>query len=302
MSDVLTVRPTGLLRYERCRYSYHLSVNLKIGTAETSHSTVFGKAGHKAVLGYVAAHAEGGGLDPVPIFLRAFEEQLDTNIVSFTRHDAKELKEIGTKLCQAFPAKWDASGLIAVKARGRVMVENRIRFHLSKDIVLSAEPDVVARRKDGPEHELEIPDVKFPASAAFLGFAKVSDQLTAYQLAVAVDAPSQGLGDVIVKGVGFLEGLKKKDAEWHMQMVPAHSRDRLGEYVSKVKANVALIRRGYFQKRTGEAWDTPCAMCDFRNLCIDGDATGLSSPLGDVLELVNAPMTVQVQSVSQQAA
>lgn len=288
MTEVLTVRPTGLLQYERCHYAFHLSTNLRIRTQETSHALAFGKAGHKATTGYAAAHAEGERVDPVPLFLNAWQEQLDDNVVKFSRHDVNELTEIGTKLCQQFPAFWDNSGLIAVKAGSRVLVENRLKLRLADDLVLSVEPDIVAKRIGGPDDELLVPDIKFPSSPAFDGFAKVSDQLSAYQLTVAVNAPAMGLGEVTIKEVGFLEGLKKKGAEWHSQMVAAHDRTRLGEYVAKVKANAALIRRGYFQKRTGEAWDTPCDSCDFRNLCINGDATGLTSPYGDVLDLVHA--------------
>lgn len=294
MSEVLTVRPTSLLQYERCGYAFHLAYNLKIRTEQTSHALAFGTAGHKAALGYVKVHADGNTLDPVPLFLDAWQEQLDNKIVQFSSRDAKELKEIGTKLCKQFPQVWNDSGLIAVKSGSRVLVENRLKLRLAEDLILSVEPDVVAKRVGAPDGELCIPDLKFPTGAAFDGFAKVSNQLSAYQLTVAVNAPSLGLGNAIVTEVGFVEGLKKKDAQWHTQMVPAHDRKALGEYVAKVKAKAALIRRGYFFKQSGEAWSSPCDTCDFRSLCIDGDATGLTSPYGDVLDLVQAKPELHV--------
>lgn len=294
----LVLRPTGVLSYEDNPYAYYLQYVLQIRSEGVSHALAFGTAGHKAVLAYVAAHARGEEIDVAPIFEFAWDEQLATKVMTFSSKDAATLREIGVRLARQFPAAWKATGMTAVVVGDSALVENRLRVHLADDLVLSAEPDIVARDATGA---LVVPDIKFPGSASFEGFAKVSDQLTAYQLCVNVHSRALGLGDEAIGAVGFVEGLKKKGAEWKTQMAPAHTRQQLGAYVAKVKYIAAQIRQGYFPLRSGAAWNSPLSFSDYSKLIMEGDATGLSSPFGDVLELVNTPVATVIQDLAKAA-
>jgi len=292
MNDqTLFLRPSGVLSYENCGYSYYLQYVLQIRTTTTSHSLAFGTAGHKGALPYVAAHALGETVDTVALFREAWTEQLDNNVVQFSTHSVDELTAIGVKLAQSFPAVWDRSGMRAVVVAGRPLVENRLRLPLGENVVLTGEPDIIATSIEDPGMGLIIPDVKFASGESFDGFANISDQLTAYNLLVHFRRNLLGLEGTPIAKVGFCEGLKKKDATWaEPQLAPARTEREMGEYVAKVQMTAALMRKGYFPKRSASGYNTPCAMCDFRNLCLKGDSSGLHSRLGPVDDLVNQPI------------
>ncbi|MEY2117134.1 PD-(D/E)XK nuclease family protein [Rhodanobacter sp. FW106-PBR-R2A-1-13] len=284
--ETIVLRPTGVMQFERCAEAYRLSTVLGIRTATTSHALAMGKAGHKSILPFVAAHAAGEAIDPVPLFRQAWQEQLDTHVIRFTKHSAKELEEIGSKLTAAFPDVWASSGLTAVVAKGTVLVENRLRVAIEPGLVLSGEPDIVASRGNQSGGGLAIPDAKFASGSAFDGFARVSDQLTAYQLLVRFNAGTLGLADRPVSELGFIEGVKNKEPRWTMQFAAARDDTSLGAYVEKLKMTAALIRKGYFPKRSGNAFESPCGECDFRQLCLDRNPEGYTSAYGDVMDLV----------------
>lgn len=284
--ETLVLRPTAVLTYETCPELYRLQYHLRIRTPTTSHALAFGKAGHKAVLSYAQAHAQGGEIDPAPVFEQAWTELLDTHVVNFTRYRPDELLAIGKKLAGDFPAHWQTLGLKVASGGGRLLLENRLRARIGDDVVLSGEPDLVTELPDG---NIAIPDVKFPASASFKDFASVSDQLSAYQLLVRVNRPVLGLGTKRVTQVGFIEGVKKTSPAWKGSMVAAHSDDQLGAYVQKLQMTAALIRKGYFPKRSAAAYNSPCAQCDMADLCLRKNPSGLVSPLGDVMDLAYGP-------------
>lgn len=285
----LVLRPTSVIQYERCPESYRLSTVLKIRTIETSHATALGKAGHRATLPYVAAHAQGSEIDPLPLFRAAWEEVLDNNVVRFSSKDAKQLTKVGEKLVTAFPAAWKKSGLKAIVVGGKPLVENRLRLKIGDDIELSGEPDIVAERVGSDEPSIVNMDEKFAASVAQEGFAKLSDQLTAYNLLLDMKLSSMGLAGQKVTELGFMEGIKNIDAYWAApQIVPARTIKQMGSYVEKLKMVGALMRKGYFPKRSGAAYESPCNMCEFANLCQNAVSEGLTSPYGDVDDLANS--------------
>lgn len=284
--EEMMLRPTGVIKYETCGEAYRLETLLKISSTGTSHALAFGKAGHKSALPYVVAHAQGETVDTVALFELAWQEQLDNKVVKFSSRDANELMAIGKRLAEQFPAAWNATGLKAVIAPSGILVENRLRVRLADNVVLSGEPDIVAVNASDPDSDLVIPDLKFPSAAAFDGFAIASEQLTAYQVLVKFNQGRLGLQGRKIGQVGFIEGIKKKGAVWApLQLAEARSDEEMGAYVAKVGLTAALIRKGHFPKRSGSAFNSPCAMCDLANLCLRKDATGLSSPYGDVTEL-----------------
>jgi len=284
--DELQLRPTSIIKYEGCGEAYRLETILKIRSTGTSHALAFGTAGHKAALPYVVAHAQGETVDTVSLFELAWQEQLDNKVVKFSSRDAKDLLAIGKLLAEQFPAAWDATGLKVVTASTGILIENRLKIRLADNVVLSGEPDIVAVSSNDPDGDLVIPDLKFPSAAAFDGFAIASEQLTAYQVLVKYNQQKLGLAGRKVGKVGFIEGIKKKGAAWApLQLADARSDEDMGSYVAKVGLTAALIRKGHFPKRSGSAFNSPCAICDMAGLCLRKDATGLSSPYGDVLEL-----------------
>lgn len=293
----LYLRPTGVLTYWNCSYAYYLQYVLRIKSVAVAHALAFGKAVHQGVLPYVVAHAEGETVDTESLFNKAWKEQLDNNIISFNSLDSDALTGIGRALARQFPRYWNDSGLKAVIANGKALVENRLRWDIGNRIILSGEPDIVATRINDPLQKLVVPDAKTPKTKAFASFVKLSDQLTAYNFLVYANRDKLGVTGREIGEVGFLEGLKqKKNPHWHQpQFAAARSQEVMGEYLNKLHLTAGLIRLGRFQKQPGMAHNSPCSTCSLLNLCTKRDATGLHSELGDVVKLVRAPINEGLQ-------
>lgn len=300
-AEILLLRPTSILSWERCGHAYYLQYVLGIRSIGLSHSLAFGKAVHKAVLPHVAAHADGESVDTVTLFQKAWKEELDNHIIQFSNKDAETLAHIGTELAASFPEAWEMTGLIAVKAFGKPLVENRMRWDIGDNVVLSGETDIVAVEKNDPEKGLIIDDLKLAAQRSYDDFAFYADQLTAYNVLLALKKESMGLGNYPIRNLGFLEGIKRKRTPtWEeSQFSPARTKQEMGEYLGKARMTARLIRHGYFPRRSGYSFDSPCKMCDLRGLCRKGDAAGFSSPYGNVAQLAKLPVEVGLQVAAE---
>lgn len=270
--DAMFLSPTSTLKFEDCGHQYYLTNVLKIRTAQVGHSLPFGKAGHMACLAYIKAHAEGNeNLDPVPIFLEAWERSLASEVIEFSRYSPEELTRIGTNLVKAFPEAWAATGWRAMRNANGALVEARMRVTVGDGVILSGEADMLIEDRDG---RIGVPDLKFPAAKAFEGFAAVSDQLTAYNVLLNAHLSSMGIFRK-VEWLGFLEGLKKKSVEWTRQIAPARTDAQMEAYLRKLVFLAQSIRAGQFHKRSAAAFNSPCSLCDMRNLCLTGSTEGL---------------------------
>ena len=270
--DTTFLSPTSTLKFEDCGHQYYLTNVLKIRTAQVGHALPFGKAGHKACLAYVKAHAEGNeNLDPVPIFRDAWEHALATEVIEFSSYTPDELMTIGSNLVKAFPEAWAATGWRALTNANGALVEARMRVTVGDGVILSGEADMLVEDRDG---RIGVPDLKFPSAKAFEGFAMASDQLTAYNILVNAHLASLGL-QKRVEWLGFLEGLKKKSVEWTHQISPPRSDVQMEAYLRKLAFLAQSIRSGQFHKRSAAAFNSPCSLCDMRRLCLNGEADGL---------------------------
>jgi hypothetical protein len=281
--EPLVLRPSSVIEYETCGHLYWLRSVLRIQTETVSHALAFGTAGHKAVLGYVRAEAEGGSLDPVQTFQAAWKEQLDTKVIHFGRHSVDDLTEIGSKLAAAWPEAWAKTGYKVALGNGVPLVENRLKAQISSGLVLSGEPDLVVELPDGA---LGVPDVKFPGAESGENFVAASDQLTAYSVLAEANRARLGLDARPIVQVGFIEGLKQKtNPKWSVARAPARGRQQMLEYVQKLQMTATLIRKGYFPKRSAMAFNSPCTDCEMAGLCLRRDPKGLESRFGDVMDL-----------------
>lgn len=271
-----------LHKYETCgaAYQYHYVRGLR--SEQTPANLVFGKALHKALTDYVAAHARGETLDVVSIFTHEWTQALAGAVVEFpSTHTPESMYETGVELCRQFPTFWENSGLTAVIDRGgNPMVEQKFTMQIARSVKLRGFIDVLAMTADGDIGPI---DLKTSASAAPESTLLIGEQLTDYQMLVEANQERYGLEGVDT--VGFVELLKRKVSKTGKgpeiigpNLAPARSRDLVAERRTKIEYLVTQIRKGVFFRNPGMAYNSPCAMCDFRELCLHGSMEGLTEP------------------------
>lgn len=270
-AKVPTLRPTEILAYESCGYAVGLK-RQGYRSATLGYSLPYGTAVHRGALGYVLAEAHGQSFDPVDRFESVWDEELSTHIVEFSsRFTEAELRKMGKSAVQRFVDFWTNGGFTVYRDEaGEPYVERRIKVPVGSDFVLSLEPDVAAY---DPEGRLGIFDLKTPAAQAFEEFAHLSDQLTAYQFGFEADTGQR------VAQLGFWESLKqKRTQEVVPKVVPARTKEQIDDYVAKVRWIAADIANGRFFRRSAQAYNSPCALCEFRGYCVSGDTSDLVVP------------------------
>lgn len=277
------VRPSMILKHDDCPAAYDFQYEQGITTDAISVNLPFGTAVHSGSTGWIEADALGKHFDPVEAFKADWKRALDNEILSFpSDKDPDDYEKIGVQLCESFPDAWKESGLtVLIDPQGQPVVERRLQSRIAPGILLSGTPDVLAVNED---FDVVVPDIKTPAQASLPFFATASEQLTAYQLMAEDEKNKALLGIDRVDRLGFLEGIKRKVPKtksgkgptWEqLQTVSRHSNAQVNDLVQKALELKRNRDRGYFPKRPRMAFNTPCAMCDFRNWCHYGDPTGL---------------------------
>lgn len=282
MPKITRVRPSEIVKREECGYQRHLFYDRKIESEATSCNLVFGSCVDDATGKYLEALYAGLDFDTEKHFEMLWQEALDTRIISYSSiWDAESLRETGKRLCGSFPAAWDDLNLMILSDEDGPLLHRRMVARIAPDIELSGEMDVVAMDMDG---FAVIIDVKTPATSADEYFTLAADQLTAYD--ILLRSRLDKIGALGISQVGYLEGLKKKIPKssrgtgpiWTKCLVPGRSEDARNEYIEKVKFEVAGIRSGYHPKRSRMAYNSPCALCDFKDYCLKGCTEGLVFP------------------------
>jgi hypothetical protein len=259
------------LSFEACGYAVGLK-RQGWRSEEIGYSLSFGTAVHRAALGWVEADAQGVAFDAVDKFVEVWERELEENIVKFSsRFSEPDLRKIGIALVERFLEFWKREQYRVYVDEKGPFVERRVRYPIGPGVILSLEPDLAAYDRFG---RLSILDLKTPAAESFDEFAEISDQLTAYQMGF-----EQETGFPRIDRVGYLEALKqKRRQEIVPKIAPRRSADQVAEYRQKVYEIAVDIANGRFRRSPKMAYNSPCALCDFRGLCVRGDTTGLIAP------------------------
>lgn len=273
-----------LHKYETCpaQYYYHYVRGLRRET--TSANLLFGKAVHQAVADYVTAHALGEVVDPVAIFEREWARQLANTIVEFSATQSPEaLHDTGVELCRQFPAFWDATGMTALLGPGgQPLVEYKLTLKLGHGIKLRGYLDLAAMTRDGDTGIIDFKTALTPAPEALL---LIGEQLTDYQMLVEQNLDRLGLESV--DKLGYIELLKRKVSEDGRgkgpeiigpSLIVKRSDAMVRERREKIAYLVMQIKKGVFFRAPRMAYDSPCELCDFKNLCLHGSMEGLVDP------------------------
>lgn len=214
--------------------------------------------------------------DPVDAFTRRWKHACESAPMTFSATQSPEaLEQMGRLMMEAFPDRWDETRwTVAKDAAGAPMLDRRFRVQLGPALYLTGLLDLAIYTQDGA---FALVDIKTGASAHTERFAKLSDQLTSYDLLLHAHGRDLGLPEL--ERLGFLTLLKrKKTVRIETALVAARTRDELEEFIRKCGYIADDLRRGRYDRCSRLAHNSPCGLCDYAAHCIDGDSDGLLFP------------------------
>lgn len=275
LSDSKKSKMQGCGKAYQFAYVDYLRTKLRSATLE------YGSCIHAATSAFRTAQAFGQVIDPVPVFLSAWDKACESMPMQFSSTmNAEDLRACGELSLKRFVEHWLDLGWVAVMdPDGMPIIEREFMVQLPDNVTYNGIIDSVVRDR---QNQVIVLDDKSPASPAMEGFARLSDQLLGYQ--VLVNAHAQSLGIDQVDGLGFYELVKRKVPKSsrgegpviHMDTPSAPRNDEeVGEWVQECLAVADDIRRKRFSRRSWGAFDTKCSLCDYHAYCTVNDASDL---------------------------
>jgi CRISPR/Cas system-associated exonuclease Cas4 (RecB family) len=235
-------------RYLRCPEQYRLYYMENLRLKFPSASLLFGQLQHQAL-----AHLLKEEGDPVQLFLSLWGEAKRTELTYSKKQTWEGLRDRGRILLEKFVTE-QLPQIGSVRA-----VEQDFQLSVrGLDVPFVGIIDLISECRG----ITAVTDFKTSASAYAGHEAIMSDQLTAYQLAVP---EAQKLA------LCLLIKTKEPRIEWHLS---SRSGERLIEYLKKVKLVAHEIHNQHFYKRPGQ-W---CASCDYLPICL-GDSKKVKETL-----------------------
>jgi len=272
------LRPSAILKYLDCPRAYRYHYVDRLRPQVQSSNLHFGTAIHKAIEAWIT----GKTTDPVEVFAQSWQEITETFALDYnTLWSPESLEATGKALIEQFPAAWKETGIMPlIDEEGKPALEKRLNVRLTRDFILSGTPDLIGMTFEG---EVVVLDFKTASNPAPDGFARMSDQLAAYQ--VLVEAHAASLGIHRVDHLGFMELLKRKVPNGKSKgkgpevMPPVLApRQDAREFIRKAVWVAQNIEAGNFFPNPRMAWNSPCGFCDFTRLCYEGSYEGLIQP------------------------
>ncbi|WP_419614324.1 RecB family exonuclease [Thiolapillus sp.] len=261
--------------WERCGAMLEARYIKGLEPEVTSANLVFGKAVHQVWAEWLLAWHEGDAYDMASAFEEEWGRRTEATAIEYnTLFDEQALLTLGKRLGKLFPEAWEKSGLVlAVDHDNQPLVERHLMAKVG-GVLVQGYLDLVALDSDG---NICVADVKTPSSASNEEFALEADQLTLYQ--ILVEANQDGLDlDGPVRKLGFIEGLKRKREPKVLPplWVPAREEPQKQRFARKIQWIDRQIQDRQFHRRSLAAFDSPCNMCDYRELCTTGSMDGLT--------------------------
>lgn len=285
MDDIVYLSPSGIASYENCPQSYLLERVLKVRTSLTSCSIGFGSATGRAVELFLLGQLRGQSVDPVAVFRQEWKTFTSRHAVRYTKGaTAESLDLVGARLMEQFPDAWRESGYtLLLDAKGEPMLERKLRVDLGRGVILVTKLDLMVLDSDG---DTLLIDNKATAAESSIEFALMSDQLTAYNMAVNVHAPLLGISRP--DRVGYWEMLRKSIPKQKNRgegpvirrpLVVEHRTDRqIAQFVAKCHRIADQIRAKRFDLTPRMSFNSPCSSCSLSKLCARGETDGLVFP------------------------
>lgn len=290
--DVIHLSPSGIATYENCPRAYQFDRILKVRTTERSAALGFGGALSSAMDAFSRSTVTGAWINPVPIFEHHWKDFTANNVVKYPSKSSEEaLTATGVRLMELFPQAWEREGLtVALDSAGEPMIERKLIVDIGKSTRLVTKLDLMAYNRDW---ELALIDEKSTAKVTDVRFALMGEQLTAYQLAVTAHSEKLGIGppdrlaywELIKRAVPKTDRGEGPTIE-PIREVAARSDEDIDTFVTKVQSIGDRVRNREFPKTPRMAYNTPCMMCDYLDICSQRRVEGYNFPSEEAKEAV----------------
>lgn len=279
--QIVYLSPSGIAAFENCPRSYMLERIMKVRTQLTSCSIGFGSATGRAWELYLLGLLRGQSVDPVAVFREEWRQFTARHAVRYTKGaTAQSLDEVGARLMEQVPDAWRKSGFtLLLDVNGEPMLERKLKVDIGNGVILVTKLDLMVLDEDG---ETVLLDNKATASESSIEFTLMSDQLTAYNLALKSHASR--LGIEAPRRVGYWEMLRKAIPKSNRGEGPVirpplivnHRSDRqIAQFVAKTHKIADLIRARRFEMTPRMSYNSPCSSCSLVSLCARRETEGL---------------------------
>lgn len=280
--DVVYLSHSSSTLMEKCPAAYAYRYRDRLQSQAESVNLGFGKAFDEAVSAFLVGDVYGHDVDVVSAFTDTYTAWASQCVVEMsTRWKGQDaIIETGQLLIARFVEWWKESGFsVMLDPEGKPIIQRELRVRLPRNVVYTAILDLMVMT---PEGQVGIVDVKTPSADCPEGFAIASGQLTGQQL--VVEAHAEELGIERVEKLGFLNAIKRpvptsKRGEGPtiapVQLVDARTPVQIEEYIQSRLWVADDIRRKRFAKRSLDAYNSPCTLCEFKNFCLSGVRDGL---------------------------
>lgn len=280
--DVVYLSHSSSTLMEKCPAAYAYRYRDRLQSQAESVNLGFGRAFDEAVSAFLVGDVYGHDVDVVSAFTETYTTWASEHVVEIsTRWKGQEaIVETGQLLITRFVEWWKGSGFsVMLDREGKPIIQRELRVKLPRNVVYTAILDLMVMT---PEGQVGIMDVKTPSADCPEGFAISSGQLTGQQL--VVEAHAEELGIERVEKLGFLNAIKRpvptsKRGEGPViapvQLVDARTPEQIEEYIQSRLWVADDIRRKRFAKRSLDAYNSPCTLCEFKKFCLTGDRDGL---------------------------
>ncbi|MDD3575297.1 MAG: PD-(D/E)XK nuclease family protein [Halothiobacillus sp.] len=266
----MILRPSDVLGYEQCPQQQLLKKTWR--PASTSINFGFGKAFHDGAEAIAIHSITGEQKSAIEVFDAKWAiESIKPGVIYKEGHTPKTLQDLGHACLGAFETLWQETGLMPwFTPDGNPLVEKRLSADIGGGLILTTQPDLVCMDGDG---QISTDDIKTARAASAEYFGEIADQLTCQQ--VVLDANAEELGFHQVDLMSFLEVTKQKKPKAARLKGHRRTNKQVREYLEKVKRIADDMNNGYFPKRSLMAFNSPCGLCDFKDLCHRGITEGL---------------------------
>lgn len=256
--NALNISPSQVARWNSCPRSWLYGRHYR--TLDEPGNFAIGRALHDGIQQFLLGQAWGIKVDAEAAMLQSLNKSL------YKPLDWEV--EMLTRLLAGFDEWWDSNDYEIIWHYGVPMIEMWMSMTLPNNVELRGVVDAILWH---PEKGICVFDWKTARSRSPDWFATVAPQLTAYQVLAEHYLKKR------IDRLSFLEMRKtkvKKVPPTHIES-DRHSKEKRQNLFQQIQLMAISVRAGHFPANVGMAWNSPCKMCDFRQLCHEGSLLGL---------------------------
>lgn len=274
-------------KHETCGFQYDLYYNKRIEKQFVSSTMLAGKVFDAVFNKYMESMWYQNNFN-LPQY---FEQMWQEKFISKPREsktDDLETYETLKHVCKSIPNSFNASGLIPLSTVDKKpCIQHKHTFDIGYGVLVRVIIDFIAWSKILKKPVVIDVKCSAPSALAKSGFASISEQLLVYSLACEADPRLEfnkfDYGAFWQAERKKMPALKKdlslrKGATYPKIILP--ETERFNEFHKQQMPHRYIqkqidINQGRFFAGSRMSFNSPCGMCDYSGLCMNGDKTGL---------------------------